>query len=46
MSSLLDKSIYFIGGGELTVYYYIQNESMYDIVHEIHYTIDMGGNTE
>jgi len=29
MSSLLDKFIYPIDGGDLTVYYYVQNESMY-----------------
>lgn len=35
MSPLLDKLIYPIDGGDLTVYYYVQNGSMYDIIHGI-----------
>jgi len=38
-----DKLIYPIDSGNSTIYYYVQNESMYDILHEIHYNIDHGG---
>lgn len=38
-----DKLIYPIDGGDSTIYYYVQNESMYDILHEIHYNIGHGG---
>jgi hypothetical protein len=40
-----DKLIYSIDGGDSTIYYYVQNKIMYDILHEIHYNIGHGANT-